>query len=186
MLTRRPDLEAAWQQVEAAGARVDVARAERLPLINLTGSYGRQSSALEDLVKSGFDVWALFGRLAQPLFDAGSREAAEGIRRAQQEQALATYQGRALVAFAEVENALDAEQRLAREEAEVASALEAARQAEQTTREDYENGLVEILSLLQVQRRVFTTEERLINLQNARRQNRVRLGLALGVGVPDE
>ena len=183
LIAQRPDVVAAWRRVEAADARVRVAETDRIPALVLTGSIGRRSSAVEDLFKSEFDVWSILGRLAQPVFDAGRRKAEVDASQARLRRAAAQYEGVLLDAFLEVENALDRDVQLAREEAEVSAALEAALRAEASTRLDYADGLVEFLDLLQTQRRVFNTESRLINLQNARRQNRVRLGLALGLGV---
>ena len=42
---------------------------------------------------------------------------------------------------------------------------------------------MEILSLLEAQRRAFDTEEQLINVRAQRYQNRVSLALALGKGL---
>lgn len=65
-------------------------------------------------------------------------------------------------------------------ESATANALDAARQAEASNLRNYESGLVEILTVLEATRRRFAAQERLINLQNLRYQNRVALALALG------
>ncbi len=83
-------------------------------------------------------------------------------------------------AFREVEDALGSEFYLRNQEAATRKALEAARKAEDTTLRNYEAGLVEILTVLDATRRRFAAQERLINLQNLRYQNRVSLALALG------
>jgi len=47
----------------------------------------------------------------------------------------------------------------------------------------YEKGLDDLLTLLETQRRSFTTEESLINITMQRYLNRVALALALGKGL---
>jgi len=82
-----------------------------------------------------------------------------------------------------VEDALKAETYLAQEEQARLSALEAARRATTRSLRDYESGLIDLLDLLQAQRRVFNIEAQTINLHNERLSNRVSLALALGKGV---
>jgi len=183
LLLNRPDIRAAYQRILAADQRVVVASADRVPGLVLTGSLGQQSEALKNLIKSGFDVWSIASQLSAPIFDAGRLEMAERAAEARVAQAIHQYDGTVLGAFEEVENALGSEEALKQEQAQVILALEAARKAEEKIRGDYENGLSDILLLLDIQRRIFTTEERLINLQNNRLKNRIGLGLALGLGV---
>ena len=83
----------------------------------------------------------------------------------------------------EVEDALGAESRLRAQELARSAALEAARNAYDKARRDYEAGIGNALSLLLAQRLVFATEEQTIQLHAARLQNRVRLALAMGKGV---
>ena len=86
-------------------------------------------------------------------------------------------------AFKEVEDALGTERLLREQETARQQALEAARSAESRTRRDYEAGIADLLSLLEAQRRVFTTEDQTISIHRARLQNRVALALALGKGI---
>ena len=72
---------------------------------------------------------------------------------------------------------------LSSQEKATESALDAARIAERGTLLDYEAGLVEILTLLEAQRRRFSTEEALIQVKVLRRQNRISLALALAKAV---
>jgi len=88
-----------------------------------------------------------------------------------------------LNAFREVENALGSERYLFSRELSTRKALKAARRAESSIRRSYETGLVEVLTLLDSQRRSFLTEESLINIQLLRYKNRVLLALALGKGL---
>jgi NodT family efflux transporter outer membrane factor (OMF) lipoprotein len=182
LLLNRPDIKSAYQNVLAADAQVKVAHADLFPSFVLTGSAGRESNTLSDVLKSGFDIWSIAGNVSGPLFEAGQRRNEVDAAGKRTEQAFRQYQATVLNALREVENALGSETLLAREEKARDRALETAHSAADLSRRDYEAGIRDILSLLEAQRRVFITEQRRINIQAARLNNRVALALALGKG----
>jgi NodT family efflux transporter outer membrane factor (OMF) lipoprotein len=183
LLLKRPDIDAAYQRICAADARVKVAHADLFPSFSLTGTGGRTSNRLADLASSSVDAWSLIAGLSAPLFDAGQRRAELGAAGKRAEQAYQNWRATVLDAFREVEDALGSESYLRSQESARLAALTAARKAEAKTRRDYEAGVAEILTLLVAQRLVFNTEEQTINLHRTRLQNRVRLALALGKGT---
>jgi len=144
---------------------------------------GKSSDLFKNLLDRDFAIWSLASSVVAPLVDGGERKAALGGASARTRQALANYESTVLDAFEEVENALGSERYLLAQEKAYKSALDAAQSAEVRTRDNYESGLVEILTLLDAQRRAFTTEEQLINTTALRYQNRVSLALALGKGL---
>jgi multidrug efflux system outer membrane protein len=180
LLEVRPDIFAAYQRILAADANVKVAHANLFPSFVLTSSGGQQSSALRDLANSDFNVWAIAANLSGPIVDGGRRRSELGAANALAKQALAAYRSTVLNAFREVENGLGSEYYLQRQEAATASALEAARSAEERSLRSYEAGLADILTVLESKRRRFSAEESLIELKNLRCQNRVALALSLG------
>jgi len=183
LLLARPDIIAAYQKIRASDALARAAYADLFPSFTLTASGGRSSDTLSDLGRSAFDVWSLAGQLAAPIFEGGQRRAEVGAADSRAEQAYQNYRAVVINAFSEVENALNSEAYLARAEAARLEALQAARRAEAKSLRDYESGLIDILNLLEAQRRVFNTEAQTINLHNQRLSNRVRLALALGTGI---
>ncbi|WP_018969605.1 efflux transporter outer membrane subunit [Rubritalea marina] len=180
VMMQRPDIDAAYQRIRAADSRVNVAHKDLYPSFSLTAGYGRQSSILEDLARSNFNAWSIVGNVSAPLIDGGRRRAELGAANARAKQALATYQSTVLNAFQEVENALGSESYLRQQFSATSNALKAAERAEARGMRSYDSGLINILDLLEVQRRTFNTEEALINLKALRYQNRVSLALALG------
>ncbi|WP_193214677.1 efflux transporter outer membrane subunit [Luteolibacter marinus] len=183
VLRQRPDIDAAYQRLRAADARVKVAHADLFPSFPLTASGGRSSNLLSDLGHSAFDSWSLLASLSAPIFDGGERRAEIGAAGKRAEQALANYQSIVLGALKEVEDALGSERLLRAQEQARLEALEAARSAETRTRRDYEAGISDFLTLLEAQRRVFSTEDQTLTLHRLRLQNRVSLALALGKGI---
>ena len=183
VLMNRPDIDAAYQRIRAADAGVKVAHRDLYPRFNLTGSGGRQSSVFEDLLESDFRTWSLAAGITAPILDGGNRRAELGAANARAKEALANYESVVLSAMQEVENALGSEYYLKQQEISYKEALKAAKSAEESVLRSYEQGTVEILSLLESQRRAFDTEEQLINVRAQRYQNRVSLALALGKGL---
>jgi len=183
LLMKRPDIDAAYQRIRAADSRVTVAHRDLYPKFSLTASGGNQSSTLKSLADANFNVWSIAAHLTAPLIDGGSRRAELGAANARAKQALANYQSTVLNAFREVENALGSERYLLSQEQATRKALTAARSAEARIQRNYETGLVEILTLLDTQRRSFSTEESLINTRALRYKSRVTLALALGKGL---
>ena len=180
LLMKRPDIVAAYHRIRAADANVTVAHRDLYPSFTLTASTGQRSPTLRQLANSNFNTWSILANLSAPLLDGGSRRAELGSANSRAKQALSQYQATVLTALREVEDALGSDRYLASQEASTRLALKAARSAESRIQRNYESGLLEILSLLETQRRAFLTEEALINVRTLRFQNRVRLALASG------
>lgn len=182
-LMQRPDIDAAYQRIRAADSRVTVAHSDLYPDFTLTASYGQQSNILKNLADSNFNAWSLLADFSAPLIDGGARRSELGAANARAKAALASYQSTVLTAFSEVENALGSETYLRQQYTATSRALKAAESAEARGLRSYDNGLINILDLLEIQRRTFSTEESLINIRALRYQNRVSLALALGKAI---
>jgi outer membrane protein, multidrug efflux system len=182
LLVRRPDLLAAERRLAAAGLSVDEARAARLPAIRLTGSAGRSSQELEDLLDSDFTVWSLAANLLQPIFQGGRLAAAVDLAEARRREALAGWVSAALAAFADVEQALAAEGWLAARLAALEEATEQSLEARELSEQRYLAGLTPYLSVLESQRQALAAESELLAARRARLDTRVDLHLALGGG----
>ena len=114
LLERRPDVIAAERRVAAAFNRVGEARAARLPRISLTAGGSSISSDVFVLQDRTNPAWGFGANLFAPLYQGGALRAQVEIRTAEQKQAVADYARTAQRAFGEVENALAAENALAR------------------------------------------------------------------------
>jgi multidrug efflux system outer membrane protein len=158
LLTRRPDIVQAEREYAAAVARVGIADAARWPTFNIVGSLGSQAGAPDDLFGSQTKVYQAQIGLSFPLFDNKRLASASAAARARAEQARAAYEGVALNAVREANDALIAV-RTARDEA-VAQATQAnaLRQALDIATARYEAGLSSYLDLLDAQRTVFVAE----------------------------
>ena len=182
IVTRRPDLAAAEARLAAAGFDVAAARAALYPRVALTGSYGRSSEELEDLLDSDFTVWSIAGNLLQPIFHGGRLRAGVDLAEASFEEATALYAGQVLQAFREVETALAADAFLAARVEALEAASHEAEEALELARDRYRLGLQGFLTVLEAQRRVYDARNGLLQARRARLDARIDLILALGGG----
>ncbi|MFT5856983.1 MAG: multidrug efflux system outer membrane protein, partial [Verrucomicrobiales bacterium] len=99
---------------------------------------------------------------------------------AERDETLQNYAQASLEAFREVETALAAERYLAAQEAALIDAARQSDAAEALATDQYGRGLIEIITVLDSQRRAFNAKSALIGVRNERLQNRIDLYLALG------
>ena len=180
LLERRPDLMAAEMRLHSSVARVGEAKAALYPRIILTATGGTTSSDLSDLFTSGSDFWTLAGNLFMPLINRGATQAQIKAAEARVTQATAGYRQSILVAFSEVENALDQDFFQSRQEQYLTDSAEQARRSVNLAQDRYRRGLDGLLVTLESQRRLFNAESQLLTTQRARRSARVNLIQALG------
>jgi len=180
LIARRPDLIAAERRLAASRGRQEEVRAALYPRISLTASGGRSSSELRNLLDGNFAVWNLVGNITQPLLQFGRMRASVDLADAQGDQALATYAGSALRAYAEVESNLAAGITLDRQEQAVADAARQAATARVQAEKRYDKGLADLLTMLTSQRSVYDAESRLLSIRRQRLTSRIDLHLALG------
>ena len=182
LVARRPDLVAAERDLAAAEARVGVARRDLLPRISLTAGTGTATDSLRSLVDGDFSIWSLLANVVAPLWQGGRLRAQIGRAEARSAEALAIYANTALIAYAEVETALAAEQFLQERERHLATSVEQSRAAERLADERYRTGLETYITVLESQRSAVQAEADLIAARQLRLENRVDLYLALGGG----
>ena len=180
VLERRPDLVAAERQVAAAFNSLTSAKAAQLPAISLTSTVGGASNSLSDLLDPTNVAWTLAGNLVAPIIDGGARQAQVDISTAEQQQAVAAYGQAALNAFSEVETSLDQGQVLDERLVALTEAAAEANEAYRIARLRYDEGETDLIDVLTIQQRVFSTESNLTSVQRLLLQQRVDLNLALG------
>lgn len=182
LLQRRPDLAAAQHELEAAGARVGVAKADFFPRLSLTGAAGFASADLGRLLDGDSHTWSLGSALHLPLFDGGRNRANLAAAEARFSQATATYHGVVLNAFREVEDALSDISGLTTQRAAVERSLLAARDTVGLATERYQRGLANYLDVIDAQRFALQTERLTLQLDGQRTIAIALLAKALGGG----
>lgn len=180
LLQRRPDLVAAQWRLKAADHRLWAARKALFPRLSLTGSAGTSSASMNDLLDSDFTVWNVAGNLTQPLFQGGRILAGIDFSKANVQRALADYHSSLLKAFNEVETGLQTDHWLQERHHHLQNAAVQSRAALSLAEDRYENGLAEIFTVLESQRRHLNDATQLIELRRLMYVNRIDLMLALG------
>jgi outer membrane protein, multidrug efflux system len=185
LLQRRPDVVEAEQRLEAANARIGVAKAAFFPTIKLTGAAGYASADLGSLVDWP-SRFAQFGpSISVPIFQGGRNTATLKAAEARYEQSVATYRGAVLTAFREVEDALSDLSTLTVQAEAVNRALAAARDTAALATERYQRGLSSYLEVVDAQRVALQAERQAVQLRGQRAVSTVLLSKALGGGWED-
>lgn len=182
LLRRRPDVRRAERELAAATARIGVAKAELFPRFSLTGSFGRRSDTFDDLGKGMSLFWGVGPGIRWPIFTAGRVRNNIRVQTARQEQALAQYEKTVLTSLEDVENALVAYAKEKERQAALAQAVGAYRRSVELAQTRYNSGLEDFLSVLDAQRQLLDSEDRLVQSQRALTVNLIGLYKALGGG----
>lgn len=184
LLERRPDLRQAEQNLVAANARIGVAKANYFPDISLTGYLGTESVALNSLFTGPARIWQVAAGVTQPIWNAGRLDADLRNANAQQREALANYEKSVQSAFADVRTALAA-YTAARETAETQTRrTDSLDKAYKLARMRYDNGVSNLLDVLDAERNLLTAQLSRIDALAAQRTAVADLIKALGGGWP--
>jgi len=182
LLTRRPDVRSAEQQLLAANANIGAARAAFFPRISLTANAGTASTELGNLFKSG--TFALTGTatLLQPIFDAGRNQANLDVAKVNKDIAIAQYEKAIQTAFREVSDSLAGRATLGEQLRAQTAQTNAAQVSFNLADLRYRNGAASYLDVLDAQRSLFTAQQALVQVQALQAQNLMTLYKVLGGG----
>jgi len=182
LLERRPDIQQAEQALVAANANVGVALASFFPRLGLTTFYGGQSSDLENVVKSGSGIWAVGGSVSAPLFQGGRLLASYRVATAEWDEAVDRYQQSTLQAFAEVSNAIVAQQKLKAVRADRDATVKSLSTSVDLSLKRYNDGVANYFEVLEAQQQLFPAQLDLARTQRDELLAVVTLYRALGGG----
>ena len=182
LLSRRPDIAEAEQQLIAANADITVARAALFPSIQLTASGGYASGALAGIISPGNAIYAFSAGLTQPIFHGGALRAQVAQNNARYTELLSTYHKTVISAFSNVENALVAAQQSLEQQDRQQQAVDIARRAFQFAQTQMSAGIVNILTVLNTENALFSAQDQLVQIQYLHLQSLVDLYTALGGG----
>lgn len=180
VLTLRPDVALAESNLASAHANLVAARAAFFPQLNLTAQGGFESLALQTLFSPASTFYTAAASLAQPIFDAGLLQGQFDQQKGIQDQLVAQYRKAVVNSFADVDRALVALKRGATQEELTRESLAASRKAYQLSEQRLQGGVLDVVSLLQVEQTLFTTQDTLVQVRLARLQAAIALYQALG------
>lgn len=181
-LARRPDLQAAYFTIQASEYDVDVAYKALLPSINLSAALTDSASSASEALFTN-PLWSVLGQITAPLFKGGELQAQIDSAELSALNAWWQYKETLLNAVQETQDAIDNERTLIARIHYTDNALNNAQRSAESTAGDYRQGLADILDLLSVYNTRFDLQAQQVQLRASQLQNRMDLGLALGLGV---
>jgi multidrug efflux system outer membrane protein len=168
--------------MEAANARIGVARSAMFPALNLAAGVGGVGTSFAEVFKWSSRSWLVGAALGMPLIDGGRNRNNVVRSEAALEEAVGSYRQSVLAAFAEVEDNLSGLRILAEQDAEIEQALVSARRSAALARKLYDAGRSSYLDLLDAQRNLSAVERSAVQLRGDRALTTVALIRALGGG----
>ncbi|MEQ6884737.1 efflux transporter outer membrane subunit [Salicola sp. Rm-C-2C1-2] len=180
LVQRRPDVRQAFNQLQAADADLAAAISNQFPRLTLSASASTRENSVEDL----FDNWAttLAANLVAPLIDAGQRDAQVSQARAVRRQRLYDYGQTVLTAFQEVEDALVQERNQRQAIERIKRQLALADATYEQLRQQYFNGQVGYIDVLNALTDRQDLERSLISARRQLLEYRIALYRALAGG----
>ena len=182
ILERRPDLRQLERELAAASLRIDRARADYLPSLNLTGTLGTESAALRQLLSGPSLIWSLRAGLAQPLFNLDRIGANVEAQTARREELVINYRQTVQAAFKDVHDALAANETTRTALAAQTTRRDELQQAYELSDLRYKAGYSPYLEVLDAQRQLLQAQTLSILAARDVRLALVDLANALGGG----
>ena len=182
LLKRRPDIRRAERQIAAANARVGVATSDLFPKFSITGQLGLDSSHAQHLFDWDSRYFILSPGVSWNILDFGRTKANIESQTEQRQQLMLQYQGTVLQALKETEDALvnyatEQTRRVALDDA-----VKSARISVNVAKQQYQQGVVDFLTVLDTQRDLLSAEDSLVQSDQQISTNLVALYKALGGG----
>ncbi|HEY7638126.1 MAG TPA: efflux transporter outer membrane subunit [Steroidobacteraceae bacterium] len=186
LLGRRPDIVAARMRAEAAARRIDQARAEFYPNVNLTSVIGLQSKGLDMLTHNGSSTGSSGPAISLPIFNGGQLRGQLRGAEADYAAAVAEYDRTVIQALHELADAAVGQKALGPQLERTADAVGAAREAWQIQSNRYQGGLASYLDVLSAQDDLLANLRTQSDLQSRSFALDVALVRALGGGYSNK
>jgi len=182
LLRRRPDIRRSERQLAATNARIGAATADLFPRFSLTGSFGSAAHDIRHVLDSKSLFWNAGPKVSWLILDADRILANINVQRAVWQQALGQYQLTILRAIKEVEAALIACQNERERYQYLIEAVNANRLGVSLTTAQYREGTRDFLAVVDSQRALYTSQDRLVQSQVAATLHAIAIFKALGGG----
>ena len=182
LLTRRPDVAEAEQNVVSFNAQVGVATADFYPTFTLTGSAGFESANFEHILDWQSAVAAIGPSISFPIFEGGRLRNNLAAVKAQYQQSVAAYLNQVLIAYGDVEDALTDLHALTNEVDRLRAAVEASQKYLDASQVQYKQGLVNYLIVIDAERTLLSNQLTLSQDINQQMAASIHLVKSLGGG----
>ena len=183
LIGRRPDIAAQRWRVEAAAQRIDAAKAEFYPNVNLVAFAGFQAFGFSHFLDANSDIRGVSPALSLPIFAGARLRAQLGSQTAVYDGAVEQYNATVINAMSEVANAVTKAQSLEKQHQLTVQALATAQRARDLAEKAYKAGISDAINMLNTQVALLAEEQQ--QAQNGARELDLYVSLmnALGGGI---
>jgi NodT family efflux transporter outer membrane factor (OMF) lipoprotein len=182
LIGRRPDIVAARLRAQAAGKRIDVAKAEFYPDIVINGSIGQQALGLGNLFNPAAAIGSLGPAITVPIFQGGRLKGQYRGAQADYAAAVDAYDATLTQALQDVADAAASAQSAQRQLEERRKALSEGEQGYAVARERYQGGLSDYVAVLAAENAVIDERRAYADAQTRAFSLDITLIRALGGG----
>jgi len=151
LIGRRPDIAAQRWRVQAAAKRIDAARAEFYPNVNLVAFAGLQAFGFSHFLDANSQLRGATPALSLPLFAGARLRAQLGSQTAVYDGAVEQYNATVINAMMDVANAVTKAQSLQKQHALTQQALATAQRARDLAEQAYQAGMSDAINMLNTQ-----------------------------------
>jgi NodT family efflux transporter outer membrane factor (OMF) lipoprotein len=180
ILSRRPDVRAALNRVQASDERVAAAVADRFPSFNLVGSYGGSSDKLNEVLESPNIFWNLLLEISMPIIDGGRRKAEANRTKAVLRESLALYHKTVLHPMKDINSALIRNRSTEESILLLENVVSAGENTLRMAMQNYMQGIGDYLSVLTAQQRFYDAKQSLLSSRRQLISDRIQLARVLG------
>lgn len=167
LLTRRPDVAIAEQNLIAANAKIGITKAAYFPSISLTAMLGVQGDTLSNVFSNPTKLWQITPVASIPIFTAGLIDAQMRTARADYNQSVALYQKTVLIALNDTDNALAQNSRAKEQTTFNQKRVDALKKAFEQAQLRYKVGTYSYTDLLVIQQNwIAAQQQAIISKQN--------------------
>jgi len=166
----------------AANAQIGIAYAAYYPSLNISASYGYESSNFSHFFNLASKFWSVGPSMSETIYDGGLRRATVNQFITTYNADIATYRQTVLTAFQQVEDSLAAVRLLSQQILKQQQAVTSSEEALKLEIARYETGVDPYLNVVTLQTTLLSNQETLASLHVLEMTNSVTLIEALGGG----
>jgi NodT family efflux transporter outer membrane factor (OMF) lipoprotein len=182
LLERRPDIAGAERRMAAANAQIGIAYAAYYPSLNLSASYGYESTNFSHFFDLPSRFWSVGPSLSETIYDGGLRRATVNQFITTYNADLASYRQTVLTAFQQVEDGLSSVRILSQQVLKQEQAVKSSEEVLKLETARYETGVDPYIDVVTAQTTLLNNQQTLANLHVQEMTSSVQLIEALGGG----
>jgi NodT family efflux transporter outer membrane factor (OMF) lipoprotein len=183
LLGRRPDIVAQRWRVEAATSRIEVAKKDFYPNVNLAAFVGMQSLGFSHFLDASSHTRGITPAISLPLFEGGRLRSQLGNQTAMYDGAVEQYNATVVQAMSDVANAVVTMESVKRQDVLAQAALKSARRQQQLAERAYQSGLTDTLNVINAQLALLNEQQQMAQVASKQLENFALLMSALGGGI---